>query len=288
MKSASATLQDVLYNHAAHLIADLVTIYFPDGSQPVTFSTGTQRYWTGAAALTIGTDTYQPGHIGVSDLKQGLGSESETFEIDFGVTTQTVAGLSFTAAALVGLFNGVRVKVQRARTLTTFTGYAAADLESVFDGVVTRAIPRTDTVVSLSLQGAISLGKVPVSKRRVSADCPFSFGDATCGVTVASFRHTKSVASGSTASVVKLNSTSTFAVTGSVLAITSGLWSGQTRVVRSVSGVDLTLDVALPGVEVGASCTVTRACDKKIATCSGVFSNALRCGCAPNAPADRK
>lgn len=280
MKSASATLSAVLLNYSEHIFADLVSIYFP---------TGTQYLTTATSNITIGGTTWTAAHIGVPSLSQGLGTEVETYDVEVGTAGRTVSGMGYGAASLAGAFNGVRVLIQRARTRTNFSGYLAADLESIFDGTCTKAVPRRDSVVVMTVQSKLALGNSAASKRRVSGDCPFSLGDSNCGVTLATFQDaTKNVASGSTAAVVNLNSSSTKAVTGSVLTVTSGAWSGRSRVIRSVSGVACTLDVPLPGIEVGASLTITRACDRKIATCVSVFSNAARCGACPNAPSDLK
>lgn len=279
MKSGSAGLQATLYNFQEHLKADIISVFFPSG---------TQYFTTHSANITIGATTWLLSHPGAPGLTQGLGSEIGSFELELGAAGQSVAGLGFQAAALSGLFNGVRVLVQRARTRTNFTGYVAGDLETVFDGTCTKAVPRRDTVVVLTVQSPTSLGNTRASPRRVGAECPFSLGDASCGVTLGSFRNVRTVAAGSTASVVNLSSSAPMAAIGSVIAITSGAWAGQSRVIRGVSGVACTLDVPFPGIEIGVGCTITAACDKRITTCASVFSNATRCGACPNAPSDRK
>jgi hypothetical protein len=279
VKSSSAALRSVLYDFQDFILADLVTLHFPSG---------VQRFTNSKANITVGGNTYLSAHIEAPGLVQGLGSESETFQLVFAVGGQTVAGISFLAAALAGLFDRVRVEVALAATRTTFAGYSAADLAISFDGLCTKADPQPGSALMLQVQGPVSLGKVPTSNRVVAATCPFSLGDVDCGVALASFRDARTVAAGSTAAVVRLSSSSARAVTGSVLAITSGNWSGQSRVIRSVSGVDCTLDVPLPGIEIGASLTVANADDKKRATCVGTFANGARFGGFPEAPVERR
>ena len=281
MKSGSATLKTRLYNNKQFVDADLVSIFF---------ASGTQRFTTDRVATTIGADVFSPAHLKAPEIKQGIGSETEVFDLVMGVAGQTVAGVSFLQAAVLRLFNHVRVLVQRA-TITpgmSFVGFPSADLQTIFDGVCVKALPRRNSSILLRIQGPLSMGKVPVSRRQIHASCPFSLGDAACGVVLSSFRDTRTLAAGTTAAVIKLSSASSRAATGAVVDITSGTWAGASRVIRSVSGVDCTMDVPFPGIEVGATITVTSPCDKQLATCTGTFANQLRMGGMPNAPSDRK
>lgn len=276
MKSGSANLRAALYSSDDVLVADLVSVYF---------DAGVQRFTTLLTDLTTsGGTAFSASALAPVELAQGMGSEVEAMEVTLGLTGQAVAGQGFMDAAVAGLFDDIRCLVQRAATTGTFASYPDADLMTVYDGRVVQVQPRRDNSLVLTVQSPLSLGEVPASHRVVGQTCPFGLGDTDCAVAVASFRDSRTVASGSTASVVKLNSASAFAVVGSVLSVTSGDWTGQTRVVRSVSGADLTLDVPLPGIQTGASVTVTRACDKLRTTCDGVFGNVLRFGGFVNAP----
>ncbi len=157
---------------------------------------------------------------------------------------------------------------------------------TLFDGTITEVgIDSKVGTLTLYVESPLALADVPPSKRVVQAQCPFSLGDANCGVALASFRDTRTVAAGTTAAVVKLSSASARAATGSLLTITSGALANQARTIRSVAGVDCTLDVpftAAPGT--GESLRVENADDKRRTTCQTVFSNALRFGGFMNAP----
>ncbi len=279
MKSSSAALRSVVYDFPDHLLTDLVTLFFPSG---------TKRYTTARADITIGSDTWLSAFVKAPLVKQGLGNEIDQVELPIAAPGQTVAGLDFRAAAMANLFSGVRVLIQTARTRTSFTGYAAADLEVLFDGTCTKATPVKDGSVLLRIQSPLSTGRVMASRRVVQASCPFTLGDANCGVTLASYQDTRTIAAGSTAAVIKLSSSSTRAIVGSLVTVKTGGWTGARRLVRAVSGADCTLDVPFAGVEIGATVTVGLTCDKKIATCNSRFSNGSRCGACPNAPAERK
>jgi len=279
MRSVSAALATVLSSNKSLLEADLFTF---------AFAAGTQRLTNHGAALTIGGNTYLGGHLWAPDLMGGAGGENAEVTIVAGVTSQTLSGLSWLRAALVDLFEGVEVTVHRAVVPAggSFAGYASADLLNLFKGRIVTADPAPDSTLTMKVRGRLSLQEVPMSHRFVQAQCPFVLGDTDCAVTLASFTDARTAAAGTTAAVVKLSSSSARAAPGSILRMTGGVQSGQVRLVRSVSGVDCTLDALLPGAPgTGDSLTVQLGCAKNITDCTSKFANQLRYGGALYAPA---
>jgi uncharacterized phage protein (TIGR02218 family) len=280
--AVSANLQSILFGAGVRALAeaDFVELHFPGGIQRITnhganVTLGDARVFTSAVMAPFAQT-------------QGVG-EAGDVEIAIGVTGQTVSGLGWMQAARAGLFNGVKVVVLRGYSQTgSFSSYPVADLVPMFTGAVATATPQADGSIVVTARDPLATANVPVSRRRVQAQCPYTLGDADCGVVVANFRHTRTVAAGSTASVIKLSATSTFALAGSLLVIASGDLTGQARVIRAVSGVDVTLDVPLAAVPAtGVSVTVTRVCDKRVTTCTSVFANQARNGGFPYAPLER-
>lgn len=279
MKTGSASLKNTLYTASQVAVADLVTFYFPAGAQ---------RFTNASTDLTIGGNVYTSAHVSEIGLLQGLGVEVETLEFQFGIANQVVGGQGFLTAAIAGEFDNIRVEITRAVSATgTFAGYLAADLLTIFDGRCIDVVPTSKTQITFRIKSALALATTPVSNRTVIAQCPYSLGGPGCGVNLATFTDARTVAAGSTRSLVKLSSASSFAATGSVLTVTSGALAGQSRVVRSVSVADVTLDFPLAAdPEVGATVTIARACGKTHADCQTIFSNLVNFGGFPYAPVD--
>jgi hypothetical protein len=216
----------------------------------------------------------------------GLGSETEVVEFMFGVSNQMVDGRSFLVAALQGAFDGVWVDVEQAVSVTgSFAGYSGGSVP-IFRGKAT-VTPNSKTLIQFRIKSALETEDVPFSHRVIATQCPYSLGGTGCGVALASFQHTRAAVAGSTPNVVRLDASSTHAVVGSVLKLTSGVYAGQARVVTAVAGVAVTLDSPFPGAPaVGVTCVITRACDKTRDMCITVFSNIINFGGFPFAPVE--
>jgi uncharacterized phage protein (TIGR02218 family) len=153
----------------------------------------------------------------------------------------------------------------------------------IFDGNVVEVEPGS-TEVRVTVRSALSKLSTEIPKRLIQPQCPYSLYDTNCGVAEAAWTHARTAASGTTASVVKLSSSSTNATVGGRLTVTSGTYSGQTRTIKAVSGVDVTLAIPLPGAPAtGAGLSVAKGCDKTRAACRG-FSNIARFGGFPDTP----
>lgn len=281
MKSASAATKAVLYdtNSTRVVVADLVAFYFP-----------TPAYFTNASAdLTVDGVVYKSAHLSGIELLQGMGAEVEALEFSMGIAGQVVNGQGFLGAALAGVFDGIRVTVKRALSTTgAFSPLLGSDLLPIFDGTCSEIIPTSRAQITFRIKSVLSGGDIPVSNRVTTAQCPYVLGGLGCGVNLSTFTHARAVAAGSTASAIVLSTASTFATAGSVLTLTSGTYSGQSRVVASV-GTEVQLDAPFTGVPaVGDTLTITRVCDKTQAACKDVFSNLINFGGFPYAPIDQR
>jgi hypothetical protein len=274
MKTASAGLITDLTGSDNHLAADLYWFAFASGT----------AYWTsGDAAISYAGNSYTPAIIRRGSLQNSVGTEVASLEITITPGTQTVAGLGLCAAARAGYFGDVQVLVLRSMSPTTYGG-VANNVIPIMNGYTVDVEPGSSTVRVIVKSLLVKAELFLLPRRVIQPGCPFQVYDSDCGVTKASFTHARTAASGTTASLVKLNTSSTFAVPGSWVVITSGTYNGARALVRSVSGADLTLDYPLPGVlTVGDGIDVIRGCDKTRTTCDTVFSNLERNGGLPSA-----
>jgi hypothetical protein len=269
MKSGTSVyLRNLLHDNMVHLAADLYEFYI---------ASGTQRYTSGDATISYGGNNYTSAVIQRGPLQGSLGGEVATLELELVIP-------SFVAYATAGSLDGIQVAVRRSYSTTTY-GETTDNVVIMFDGYVVDVEPGSSTVRLVVKSKMVKAEQALLPKRIIQPACPFQVYDADCGVTKATFTHARTAASGTTASVVKLSSSSTMAVAGSWLLFTSGAFSGTRALVRSVSGVDLTLDYALPSAPgVGDGIDVIRGCDKvRDATCDTVFSNVERYGGFPQA-----
>lgn len=278
MKPSTQALRDSLYNFDRHIPADLWTFAFTDG---------TKRWTSFSEPITSGGTTWTVGPgFKRGEISARTGLETDTLELEVYPDASTVGGLSLFRSAAEGLWDGVKVTLQRAYMQAPPD--ASAGVVTEFEGYVDEATPG-QVEIRLRVQSVLAGFDTPIPKRMTVAQCPYQWGEAsTCGVTVATYTHARTVAAGSTVGAVVLSSASTMAVPASRVVFTSGALAGITRMVRSVSGATLTLAVALPSVPVtGAGLSVIRGCDKTLTTCGTVFANKQRFGGFPFVPASR-
>jgi uncharacterized phage protein (TIGR02218 family) len=274
VKTLPAPLLAILYNYSGHTPADCWTFEFADA---------TKRWTNFTAPLTVGADTWTigPGLERPEDVTSGIGIEVDDLHLTIRVGAEsagiTVGGLGLIASVSRGLWRGVRVTFQRAYMLTP--GDASAGLVTEFVGYIEDAKPSA-TGIRLTIKSLASRLMVPLPRRMIMSQCTYRLGSTECGVNLATYTDARTAAAGSTRSLVKLNATSTRAVPGGLVVI-----AGESRMVRSVSGVDLSLTVPLSvAPATGASIQVILGCDKTRPTCKNVFNNLLRYGGFPDAP----
>lgn len=265
MRQPPAGVSTILNNYDQHFTAALVTFYF---------ATGTQRWTTWGQQLTVGGDTWTVGPgLDVGDLRFTSGIETDTLQIKVFPDATTISGLSMQAAARTGLFDNVRVTVELAFMLTPTD--ASAGAITVFDGFVSAPEPGS-TEIRLTCRSLLERLAREVPSRSTMPQCPYRLFSAPCGVTEVS--DSRTVAAGSTATVINLSSSSTRAEVGGRIVI-----GGVSRMVRAVSGVAVTVMVAFPSVPSG-TVTVYPGCDKLRPTCRDKWANLINFGGFPDVP----
>lgn len=268
MRQISQALSDAINNWDQHFgPAELVTFYF---------ASGTQRWTAWGQSLTTGGNTWTVGPgLKVGDLRFTGGIATDTLAISVFPDATTIGGLSMQAAARTGLFDNVRVTVALPFMLTPSD--ASVGAVTVFDGFVSQTEPGS-TEIRLTCRSLMERLSREIPSRTNMPQCPYRLFSASCGVTEVS--HARTVAAGSTATVVNLSASSTYAEAGGRIVI-----GGVSRMVRSVNGVAVTVMVAFPATPATeAAVTVYPGCDKLRTTCGTKYSNLLRFGGLPDTP----
>jgi uncharacterized phage protein (TIGR02218 family) len=274
MKQVSQALRDSLYNNDLHVLADLYTLAFRDG---------TKRFTSHPTAITVGVTTWATGPgFERSDLRCTSGLEVDTLQVTIYPDATTVGGVAMVQAARTGLFDAIRFTLQRVYMPTA--GDVSAGVVTEFDGTVDK-VEASSTEIRLTVKSLLAQLGVQLPRRLTMAQCPYTVYSAACGASKAAFTHTRTAAAGSTASVVNLSSSSTNASVGGTIAFTSGALAGVTRTVKAVSGSAVTVNALPAAPTVGDGITVVRGCDRTRTTCGTVFSRLVSFGGFPDTPA---
>lgn len=274
MRTTNAGLTTAL-SFNSRFAANLYTFYF---------ATGTVRWTDGSQDLSYGGNTWlATGPVITRNTSRcTAGLQVDTLELVLAPKGATLNGLNLRPAALAGFFDNVRVVAQRAYMTT----YGTIPLPvTVFDGLVVGVRP-SSTAVTLTVKSVVSLMGRPLPNRIIQPQCPYTVYDTQCGLSAASFTDARTVAAGTTANSVVINTSSTNANVGAVLKVTDAAspYYQQQRTISVVAGTTLTLASPFPGVMAnGTTVSIVKACDKTRATCR-VFSNIGRFGGFPDAP----
>jgi uncharacterized phage protein (TIGR02218 family) len=274
MKTATGALTATLYTNNAHLCADLYTFYFPAGT--VYYTSADTDITSGVTYLSAG------GYLTRGSARATAGVEVSTMDITIGSGSFNVAGTSVVQAAVKGLLDGVRVKIDRAY-MTTW-GSVPNGVVNVFDGNVVQVEP-TNTEVRVTVKSALAKLNERTPRRLFQPQCPYMLFDTGCGLVDTSFRDAQATVAGSTTTMVSASSPSARAYPGSRLTFWSGPLSGTSyTIVSTGSATQFNVFPAMPSAPGIALIYIFNGCDKTRATCSGTFSNIARFGGFPDAP----
>jgi uncharacterized phage protein (TIGR02218 family) len=277
MKTTNVTLDAALALNV-HKLADLYTIEFREG---------TVRWTSADLNVTDGVNTWLAAGATVPLISRGnskasAGLSVDSLEVTIAPGASTLGGLSLKLAAIQGSFDNVRVLVERAYMSTWGT---AANLKVVvFDGLVVDVAPGSTEIV-LSVKSALNKLNEQIPKRLIQPQCPYRVFDTQCGLTAATWTDSaKTVAAGTTASVIQLNASSTTANVGGYVRVTSGTLNGTYRTIKAVAGAAVTLNMPLPSIPAtGVTLSIVKGCDKTRVACRA-FSNIQNYGGYPDAP----
>ena len=251
------------------------TVIFAAWCYTITLQGGTVYRWTGAdMPLTYGGNTFacaadngttQPG-IKRGAIRHAKGLEVQTLDLTLlcGQTVQ-MGGIPLPLFAHNGGFDGARVLLEWVPMGPAGWGDTSLGSVVIFDGAVASVEPETVQVV-LHVKSDLEKLTYPMPRNLFQPGCLNAFGDAGCGLNVASLA-VAGTATGTPSSTVipsALAQASGYFAMG-VLTMTSGAASGARRTVSAFSGGTLTLSTPLPAAPAaGDTFTVTPGCNRTL------------------------
>ena len=272
MKRAPQALRDALYLYNVHRARDLYT---------VEMAVGTQRWTSADANVSWGGNTWTAERVfGQPSGHSELGLVVDSLRVRLG-SEIVVSSKRLVERALAGELHGVRLEVRRAWLAPDGS---VAGTEVLFDGRIDYVEPDSTQieVTARCVVGQMQDSLIP--GHFVQPACPYLVGSGVgCTVDMSTFTDARTVASGTTADVVVLNSASTRLVVGSTLHFTAtGTRATVLEVVSSTTARIASPLAVVPSA--GAAVNVVRACDQTTDTCGSVFDNLVEFGGAPSAP----
>ena len=283
MKTASAGLIALLAAGGPFLMADLYTL---------TLVGGTTYHWcTGDANVTYGGNTFtaatdQGGQpvIQRGPIRQARGLEVSTLDVTLytGDSAQ-ILGIDANLAACNGALDGARLKIERAFMPTW--GDTSNGTVVLFEGAVA-GLDVGSTQVVVHVKSDLNQLQIQMPRTLFTPSCANAFGDAGCGISLATYTVAKTVSGGSTASsLTGASGQPDGYYQNGVVAFTSGACNGSRCAVSAYVGGVLTLATPLPAVpSPGDSFTVYPNCGRTQAGCAA-FGNSTRFRGCPYVPA---
>lgn len=232
--------------------------------------------------LTIAGVNYQAvGGLNPSDVDRSLETNANQ------ITLKSYFSASITEADVVrGAFNNAKVFVFKVDPFNLPTNLAAIPYQ--YEPLVSGRLGRftlTDmgySVEARGLQDALSTTQGAVT----SKTCRNEFCDSVCGLDIADFTETATVATVASRNNLTINlSRSENYFLGGKLTWLTGANAGQTDQVIYSNGTTIrTLNSPANVVAVGDTCTIERGCDKSFRTCREKFGNGVNFQGEPGLP----
>jgi uncharacterized phage protein (TIGR02218 family) len=281
MKYASPALIAYLENNSTFLMADLYQI---------TLQTGQVYRWTDADVnLTYQGNVYTAAvdnggepvlERGEISNKRGLDVSTMDLTLFCGQSVQ-ILGVNCTLAAHNGAFDQAEVQVVRV-VMPTWGDCTTLGGTILFDGLVA-AVDLGSTQVILHVASMLTLLTVQMPRALFLPACVNTFGDASCGISIAALTVSGAVTAGSTTTAIKGAPTKAAGYyQQGVLSFTSGACSGTSVAVNAYDGTTITPVTPLPAApSVGDAFTVYPGCSKTMQACQtfwGSLSTALVAG----------
>jgi uncharacterized phage protein (TIGR02218 family) len=232
--------------------------------------------------LIIAGVTYQAvGGLNPSDVDRSLETNANQ------ITLQSYFSASITEADIVrGAFNNAQVFVFKVDPFNLPTDLAAIPYQ--YEPLVSGRLGRftlTDmgySVEARGLQDALSTTQGQVT----SKTCRNQFCDSICGLNIASFTETATVAGVTSGNNFTVNvSRSENYFLGGILTWLTGDNAGQTaQVIYSLGTIIRTLNNPANPVTIGDTATIQRGCDKSYRTCREIYGNGVNFQGEPGLP----
>jgi uncharacterized phage protein (TIGR02218 family) len=205
-------------------------------------------------------------------------------------------GIGILNAALNHLFDGATVWVYTAYMAIGHYGDVSVGIETKWQGTISKAPVLSRSKVQFECADPMYLLNMKVPSRLMQSNCPWSFCDNNCTLSVSDYTVNFTAQSGSTQ--INLIPTAAFTQAGGyfaqgVVKCLTGANAGLSQTVKLHSGGSVTLMVPwiLP-VHAGDTFSVIKGCDKTLTTCKTtkqangtVIDNSQNNGSTPFVPA---
>jgi uncharacterized phage protein (TIGR02218 family) len=272
-------------------------MYVTEGQWDITVPSGTNG-WTGATTTFLST-TYGRWSRGPITSEAGFNLNANSMSLTCVPqqgTSYPGLSLGILGAAFNGLFDVSKISVYTAYMPLGGYGNVSNGIETKFTGFIEKITKINRTVVEFECQDPLFLLNERIPKRLIQSSCPWSFCDANCTLSAATYTVSFTASSSSTSTT--LVPTSAFSqATGyfsqGVVTCTAGQNSGLSQTVKlhDTSGhLQMNVPWILP-VASGDTFSVIAGCDKSATACAtrktaagGSVNNQIHFGGAIDVP----
>jgi len=276
MKPASAALVALLASDQ-FIMADLYTFTLIGGS--------VLRYSAAPTALTVNGNTFALGpKFERSKVTVQVGTQIDELEIKvYADTTDLIGATLFLQAAWTGELDGALLQLERA--FMPAYGDTSAGTVVLFAGRISD-IDCTRSGLDIKCRSHLELLNIQMPRRLWQASCTHIFGGPMCRFNRASLGLNFAAAANSTTTVIQGAPSSTTPFNQGTIVGVTGANAGQSRTITSfVSAANVTVKLPfLSPVGTGDQFQLLPGCDRTLATCTSIFSNAIHFGGFPFIP----
>lgn len=305
MRAASNALVAHATTAAVTFVADLVTLELQsyagqDAARGMTIASGNTvcRWTTGDTPLSPlgqGVTFYPNGPpMKRGSVRHARGLEVSNMNLSLGGAGWSFPdGRSLALAAIQGVFDGAKVRVER-QFMPTWGDMSLGTLRW-FDGKV--GVPDiSSTEVKLNFKCIRDELSLPMPKRLYLPGCPYAVFSPACGLSKASYLRNTVVRLGSTAQELVVNTSEVVGTNGYYnlgwVRFTSGVLIGTSRMARGKDGFTvmgatsvIALEVPLPIQPAeGTTFSLYPGCDHTKGTCESRYNNLGNYGGFPYVP----
>ena len=248
-------------------------IYVTEGQWDITVPSGTPG-WTGATTTFLAT-TYGRWTRGPITSEAGFSLNANSMSLTC-VPQQGTAYPGSSVGLLFGAFNGLfdvsKVSVFTAYMPLSGYGNVSNGIETKFFGFIEKITKINRTIVEFECQDPLYLLNEKVPKRLIQSSCPWSFCDANCTLSAATYTQTFTAKTGSTQTTlipVTAFTQATGYFTQGVVTCTLGPNIGLSQTVKlhdATGHLNVNVPWLLP-VAAGNTFSVIAGCDKSATAC---------------------
>lgn len=277
MKQCSQTLANYLATNSKLNMCDLYEFRLGNGI--------VLRYADYDRDVIAGGNTYLMNGPVFSRAKISLklGGSVDTMSLSAYVNDKdSIADKTFMQAACLGAFDDGSLSLYQCYF---YDDGSVVDYVLIFKGEM-EVKSGGGLKLTFDVKSSVQRLNVEYPLRSYYVECPYSVYDACCGVNINSYKRKNSVASGSTATIIKLSTavTASYYDNGGII-FTSGNLKGVTMPIKTNTANQLTLMTELVGVPTaGDTFQIYPGCDKTDGMCKSRFNNSARNRSTPYVP----